>query len=211
MIPSAVLVTEHWRHTIGKAHIGRGKEELCVKDDGNCRNAVLSHHLHHNFVEQVCGDTRGNVGNQFRCAVTHAVEQNLGVPCGCYEIENRAWTHKIKQRRKATNEETGDRSPAGTFDAHIHQNDEYIVKNDVADAAGNVENQSQFRFACGDKEHLKEYLYHRDGVKRHHDSAVVDAVGQQGFIRSQKNGKRLDEYKAKQGKNQTHGNGKECQ
>ena len=63
----------------------------------------------------------------------------------------------------------------------------------------------------GDKEHLKEYLYHRDGVKRHHDSAVVDAVGQQGFVSPQKNGKGLDEYKAEQGKNQPHGDGKECQ
>ena len=119
MISLAVLITEYRCHTIGKAHIGRGKEELCVKDDGDCRNTILSHHLHHNFIEQVCGDTRGNVGNQFRCAVTHAVEQNLGVPFGFYEIQNRAWFHKINQWRNATNEETGDRSPAGTFDAHI--------------------------------------------------------------------------------------------
>ena len=74
MISLAVLITEYRCHTIGKAHIGRGKEELCVKDDGDGCNAILSHHLHHNFVEQVCGDTGGNVGNQFGNTVAHAVE-----------------------------------------------------------------------------------------------------------------------------------------
>ena len=178
MVPSAVLITEYRRYTIGKAHIGRSKEEFCVKDDGDCRNAILSHHLHHDFVEQVCGDTRGNIGNQFGNTVAHAMEQYLCVPFRFYKVQHSPWFQEIDQRRNTTDEEAGDSTPSSPFDAHIHQNDEYIVKNDVADAAGNVENESQLRFACGDKEYLKEYLNHGDGIERHHDSAVVDAVGQ---------------------------------
>ncbi len=127
----------------------------------------------------------------------------FSVPFGLYEIQLCSGLGKIEQRRDAANEKAADGAPGCPNDAHIHPDDENIVEKDIGQTCCNTQPQPQIGFPCGDEKGLKHGLYDRNGVKRHHDFAVIHAIGQQVFIGSQKQGKGAYEQEAGDGNYQT--------
>ncbi len=106
----------------------------------------------------------------------------FSVPFGLYEIQHCPWLGKIEQCRDAANDKAADSAPGCPHDAHIHTDDEDIVEKNIGQPRRNIQPQPQIGFPCGDEKGLKHGLDNRNGVKRHHNSAVIHAIGQQVFI-----------------------------
>lgn len=181
-VPAAIIKADDRGNAHGIADIQGVEQKLGINNNGDRRHPVLSLQAHHGAVEEIGGDSRGQLAYHFGGAVKAALPQHRERPMGNSwpgEAQSRPLPAEEDQPRRRRYQIPQSRAQRSASNAQPAGDDEEIVQKDIRCPRHNRQPEAQSRFPRRYEEVGEQGLQKIGGHEPKQHRQIVPAIGKE--------------------------------